>query len=387
MIGIIDCDAFYFSCLAIFNPRLHNSPCVVISGKRGIVLAKNNLAKKLGVKTGDPAFKLDESKFNIVTVDFNLVMTLSNRVAKIVKEHSPVCRRYSVDELFIDLSGIEDVHSFCDNLIKKIKQILKINVTMGVARSKTLAKAACKLAKDFEQETKFHILNTKRKEMELLKRLPVESIWGIGAGRARALNLIGIKTGLELVNYSNDKKLLSSLTKIGLQIRDELQGCPIYQVDEAREVKKEISSTRTFSYDVYDLSVIKKSISQHIAEATEELRSQGSVCRELTVMFWTNSFNENITQHKVVKKIKLNYSTSDTLRLISEALPVIEKNYKWGVGYKKSGVKLTSLQDNFEYTLDLFQRSDSTEEKLRMLVLDTINWKHGNKSIISMSCI
>ena len=160
-VALIDCNSFYVSCERLFNPKINNKPTVVLSNNDGCVISRSTEAKKIGIKMGEPYFKVKDlvrkNKVHIFSSNYALYGDISRRVMKILKEFSDKMEVYSIDEAFISLSFIEDQR--LDEYGKEIRErILKwtgIPTSIGIANTKTLSKVANHIAKKRKQVLKF----------------------------------------------------------------------------------------------------------------------------------------------------------------------------------------------------------------------------------------
>jgi len=152
-IALVDCNNFYASCERVFNPKLNGRPIVVLSNNDGVIIARSDEAKQLGIKMGDPYFKVEKLiKQNNVAVfssNYTLYGDLSARVMSVLEKFSPEVEIYSIDEAFLNLTGIESSNQteYLRNIRATIKKWLGLPVSIGLAPTKTLAKLANRIAK------------------------------------------------------------------------------------------------------------------------------------------------------------------------------------------------------------------------------------------------
>ena len=123
-IALIDCNSFYVSCERLFNPKIRNKPVVVLSSNDGCIISRTNEAKALGIKMGEPYFKVErivkENDVKIFSTNFALYGDISRRVMKTLKQFSQQMEIYSIDEAFLDLSSVKN-----ENLLEHAYQIKK----------------------------------------------------------------------------------------------------------------------------------------------------------------------------------------------------------------------------------------------------------------------
>ena len=194
-IALVDCNSFYVSCERLFNPKIQNKPVVVLSNNDGCVISRSNEAKALGIKMGEPYFKVKElikrNNVHIFSSNYALYGDLSRRVMKVLKTFSTNVEIYSIDEAFIDLSFLkeEDVENYGKEIRKKVLKWTGIPTSVGISTTKTLSKVANHIAK--KERTGVMYLN--KNIDERLKKFPIQDVWGVG----RQLSKLYIKNGIE----------------------------------------------------------------------------------------------------------------------------------------------------------------------------------------------
>ena len=189
-IALVDCNSFYVSCERLFNPKIRNVPVVVLSNNDGCVISRSTEAKALGIKMGEPYFKVKElvkkNNVQIFSSNYSLYGDLSRRVMRVLKGFSDKIEIYSIDEAFIDLSHIKD--EMTEEYGKKIRErVLKwtgIPTSVGISCTKTLSKVANHVAK----KNKAGVIFLKKDIDEILKKFEISDVWGVG----RQLSLIHI---------------------------------------------------------------------------------------------------------------------------------------------------------------------------------------------------
>ena len=207
MYGIVDCDNCYVSCERVFRPDLEGKIVVVLSNNDGCVVARSNEAKAIGIKEGTPYFQLAQQfpnqKIAVFSSNYELYGELTSRVVSIISQEAPSYFRYSIDECFVYLDGMENINlqKWGENLHKRIKKSVGMPVSIGLAPNKTLAKIASKLAKKFEVYRHCCIINNDENRIAALKWLPIEDVWGIGRRYAEKLHVLGCKTAYDFAEH------------------------------------------------------------------------------------------------------------------------------------------------------------------------------------------
>ena len=208
MYGIIDCDNCYVSCELVFRPDLKDKPVVVLSNNDGCVVARSNEAKKMGIKAGTPYFQLAEQFPNQKNAGFSsnyeLYGELTGRVVEIIKKEDPAYFRYSIDECFVYLDGMEkiDLKAWGEELHKKIKRNVGMPVSIGLAPNKTLAKMASHFAKKYQGYRHCCMIDSDEKRIKALKLYPIDEVWGISRRYAARLEALGVKTAYDFAEHN-----------------------------------------------------------------------------------------------------------------------------------------------------------------------------------------
>lgn len=208
--AVVDCDNCYVSCERVFRPDLNGKPVVVLSNNDGCVVARSNEAKKMGIKAGTPYFKLaqqfPDQKIAVFSSNYELYGDLTARVMTIIAQQSPEYFRYSIDEAFVVLKGMENVglKKWGEELHKTIKQGVGIPVSIGIAPTKTLAKMASHFAKHYAGYNHCCLIDDETKRKKALKLYPIDEVWGIGRRYATKLDNMGIKTAWDFAEMSRE---------------------------------------------------------------------------------------------------------------------------------------------------------------------------------------
>ena len=210
MYGIADLDNCYCSCEKVFRPDLEGKPIVVLSNNDGCVVARSNEAKKMGIKEGTPYFQLAElfpgQKIAVFSSNYELYGELTGRVVSIIRQETPAYFRYSIDECFMYLDGIEldRLQTWGENLHKRVKREVGLPISIGLAPNKTLAKIASKLAKKYAAYEHCCMIDTDYKREKALEWCPIEDVWGIGRRYAAKLQSLGCRTALDFTQHHKD---------------------------------------------------------------------------------------------------------------------------------------------------------------------------------------
>ncbi len=383
MYALIDCNNFYASCERLFNPTLNNRPVVVLSNNDGCVIARSNEAKRLGIPMGAPAFEyrylFERHRVAVFSANFPLYGDISQRVMNILATYSPNQEIYSIDECFLDLSGIEPLREQGLKMRAQVNRWVGIPISVGIAPTKTLAKAANRIAKKFPNHSKgVHVIDTEELRVKALKWLPVNDVWGIGRRYAKKLHATGIHTAYDFTQLP-ESWVLKNMTIVGLRLQKELRGIPAIEM-EMPEKRQSIATTRSFDRDYRGFDELRERVSTFTSIAAEKLRAQGSMCRRVVVFIETNRFRDEADFYANRVTVKSPFPTSSTLELVHYAVAGLKAIFLENRGYKRAGVVLMDFVDANEYQPDLFLNSNPKHKKL-MEAIDTLNNKHGKRLV------
>lgn len=386
--ALVDCNNFYASCERVFNPKLEGKPVVVLSNNDGVIIARSNEAKALGIKMATPVFKvqdiIDRHKVNVFSSNYVLYGDMSYRVISILKQSAPEVEIYSIDEAFMKLDGIQDnLTEFGRNIREKIYKWTGIPVSIGVAKTKTLAKIANELAKkNSYYNGVLDISCLPELEIdELLAEVDISDVWGIGRRLSPMLRVHGIRTARDL-KYASDQWIRKCINVLGLKTVHELRGIPCIQLEENPAPKQSIASTRSFGRPVFSLTELKQAVALYVTIATEKLREGRQIASAIQVFIHTNFHRQDQPQYSESAATMLPHPTSHSPTIIKSAHYLLEKIYKPGYKYKKAGIILTKLMPKDQIQLDLFKEHKSNPQQERVMqTIDKINAKHGRNTL------
>ena len=389
MYGIIDCDNCYVSCERVFRPDLKDKPVVVLSNNDGCVVARSNEAKKMGIKAGTPYFQLAEQfpnqKIVVFSSNYELYGELTSRVVSIIRKEAPAYFRYSIDECFVYLDGMEhlDLKVWGEDLHKKIKQSVGMPVSIGLAPNKTLAKMASHFAKKYQGYRHCCMIDSDEKRIKALKLYPIDEVWGIGRRYAARLEALGVKTAYDFAEH-NQSWVRATFNNIVIERTwRELNGEDCVPNEEMAK-KKSICTSRSFNGMITDLDGLRTHVSNYAARCAEKLRQQGTVASIVGVFLNTNVFREDLPQYWNFQEMRLITPTSSTITIVKAANDVLQKLYRQGFHYKKAGVIVMGIGPNSPIQQDLFDTNAEQFEKMRKLdaVIDRINKLNGSETIV-----
>jgi DNA polymerase V len=385
MFALIDCNNFYASCQRVFRPDLIGKPVVVLSNNDGCVIARSNEAKDLGIPMGAPAYQYDklfkEKKVEVFSANFALYGDMSQRVMDLLSEYAPEIEIYSIDEAFLKLDGFDyfDLEKYALQMQRRVTKCTGIPISVGIARTKALAKVANRIAKKFPDRTKnIYVIDTDEKRIKALKWLKIEDVWGIGRKHSKRLKALGVNTAYDFTQLS-DAWVKANLAIVGLRLKQDLQGNPTLDLEEI-ESQKNISTTRSFQENYTRLSQLEERITTFAMSCAEKLRKQKSCCNTMMVFINTNRFRTELGQYNQNIVVKLPFPTNSSLEITKFAVQALHRIFKEGYEYKKAGVILMNFTDEDKSQINLFDNSDE-RHKILMESIDKINARHGQHKI------
>ncbi len=388
MYGLCDCNNFYVSCERVFDPSLVGRPVIVLSNNDGCVIARSNEAKRLGIKMGEPYFQLEtlirQNNIAVFSANFVLYGDMSRRVMSLLRQFVPATEVYSIDEAFLDFSGIDA--TTLDALGHRIARIVKrhtgIPVSIGIAPTKTLAKIASKLCKQYPKLNGCCYMHRAEDIEKVLRRFPVGDVWGVGRRWAQLLERHGIRTAWDFTQLPPEW-VRSRMSVVGLRMWKELRGEPCIGFEQHPADKKRIATTRTFDRDIGDYEELHSRIAQYVAATAEKLRRQRSVSGEICVFILTNRHKENIPQYYESRCMKLSVPTDSTLELTRYAVGLLRNIYRKGIAYKRAGVILSDISSRNGLQTDLFDATDRTKHDRLMEAVDALNERFGRHRLVT----
>lgn len=380
MFALVDVNSFYASCEMVFRPDLRGRPVVVLSNNDGCVIARNHEAKLLEIPMGAPYFKM-KSQFERLQVavfssNYALYGDMSQRVMTLLEELSPAVYQYSIDEAFVNLSGIhrtEELEAFGRHVRSTLLQCTGLTVGVGIGPTKTLAKLANYAAKRWPKFEGVVDLSLQARQRKLLAKVAVGEIWGVGRRMAKKLNDMGITTALELAEMpaSLIRKHFSVVMERTVR---ELRGESCLELEEYMPTKQQIISSRSFSQKVSEYGPMREAICSHAVRAAERLRAQHQYCRYVSVFLKTSPFAGNDVYYGNDAGTEIHIPTQDSRDIVAAAVKCLETIWREGHRYQKCGVMLGDFFSRGVAQLGLFDdyRPRANSEQL-MEVLDFVN--------------
>ena len=385
MFGLIDCNNFYASCERVFNPSLNGKPIVVLSNNDGCVIARSTEAKKLGIPMGEPAYKLKElietNQVFVFSSNYVLYGDMSHRVMNTIASFAPEMEVYSIDEAFVLLDGFEniDLKEYGGNVVRTVTRNTGIQVSMGIAPTKTLAKLANKFAKKYKNYKGICVIDSDDKREKALKLTEIGDIWGIGRRYSKKLQYYSVNTAWDFTQRSKSW-VRHTMGVVGERVWMELRGIPCFEMETPVD-KKSICTSRSFGERLTDLAPISEAVANFAASCAEKLRNQHSYGCVLTVFIHTNPFATNQAQYYNQKVMQLSVPTNDSAELINYAIRGLNSIFVKGYQYKKAGVIVSEIVPERPLQGDLFDTRNREKYNRVMTVMDNLNSSYGKQKI------
>jgi len=384
-IALVDCNSFYVSCERLFNPSIIKKPVIVLSSNDGCVISRSTEAKALGIKMGEPYFKVEKiikkNDVKVFSSNYSLYGDISRRVMKTLKQFSPQMEIYSIDEAFLNLSSIRDENLF-EHGNKIRKTVLKwtgIPTSIGIATTKTLSKAANYIAKK-EQSGIVNLINTKQID-QILKEIEINEVWGVGRQLTKFYIKNGIHTAYQLKNMHNNW-IKKNTNVLGSRTAMELKGIPCVSLEEHQEKRKNCCVSRSFGRKVTKLEELSESVTTHCLNAAEKIRSDNQTTKRITVFIRTSPFQKDKNYYANSKDIDLPVRTNDSIELVKQALIALQYIYRKGYKYQKAGIIFSGLNEVDIYKKNLFSSINNEEKRKKLMkAIDYTNIKYGRHAL------
>lgn len=389
LFGLADCNNFYCSCERVFHPDLRNKPVVVLSNNDGCVIARSEESKSLGIKMGEPFYQikelLEKNDVAVFSSNYNLYGDMSKRVMSLLSTYTPKLDIYSIDEAFLDLSGMGDA----DYLIKYSKEMVKaigkgtgIPISLGIAPTKTLAKMASKFAKKYKGYGGVCLIDTDEKREKALKLFDIGDVWGIGYQHSKKFAYYGIKTAWDFTQKS-ESWVRKEMTVTGVRTWKELNGESCISIEELPH-KKSICTSRSFSgQGLNQLNDVEEAVANFAAQCSRKLKEQHTVCQSIIVFAHTSRFRMDVPQDYIYRSGNFPVPTNDHQEIVSMAVRMLRDAWKndecyW---YKKSGVIVWNICKDEAIQGNLFDTVNREKQAALAKAIDEINRKNGHNTI------
>ena len=387
MFALADCNNFFASCERVFRPDLQGKPVIVLSNNDGCAIARSNEAKALGIKMGAPFFKIRDivRRHNVAVFSGNMALygDMSQRVRWVLEEFAPGIEVYSIDEAFLDLRGMKniDFDAYAKRISAQCWKMTSIPVSVGIAPTKTLAKIASKLCKQYPKLRGGCYMHRPQDIEKVLRKFPIEDVWGIGRRTAPKLKARGVNTAYEFTQLP-EGVVRMMLGIGGVRTWKELRGIPCVEFEDGFEAKQSICVSRSFSFEIYEVKELQEQIANFASAMASKLRKQQSVTSEMVVFAYTNRFREDVPQIHANTLVPFITPTAEERIIIAQAVSAAKTLFKQGFGYKKAGVIATKIVSEKHVMHSLFEDREAVEREHKITsALDAINAAFGKGTI------
>lgn len=379
MIGLIDCNNFFVSCERVFNPDLRSRPVIVFSNNDGCAVAISNEAKALGIKRGDPFFKIKGvcKAYDIATLSGNhkLYGDMSSRVMATLSSMVADIEIYSVDEAFLHLDGfkLDELQNVGRGIVQKVRRHTGIPTSLGIAPTKTLAKVAARFAKKYPGYRSCCVIDSEDKRRKALELTPVRDIWGVGRRLSVKLIEHGITNALQLADLSKDD-IEKTFNVTGEKTWMELNGNPCIDFETDDTPQKQMVCSRSFSKSLTHFDDLSAAVASFANTVARKLRERSICAVSLSVFIHTDSFRPDLPQYYNSAHRILAEPTADTMLITEAATDALRSVFRQNYGYKKAGIVIDEITNGNHIQQSLFSNPAERERRKKLMqAIDNIN--------------
>ncbi|MCV3771197.1 MULTISPECIES: translesion error-prone DNA polymerase V subunit UmuC [Enterobacter] len=387
MFALVDVNSFYASCERVFRPDLQGKPIVVVSNNDGCIISLSREAKQFGIKMGEPYFKFKEklytSKVYVFSSNYALYADLSSRVMQTLTDLAPAIEIYSIDEAFVNVSGVShclSLEAFGHQMRTQVLKNTGLTVGVGIAPTKTLAKLANYAAKRWASTGGVVDLSGRERQRKLLEKVPVDEVWGVGRRITKKLNAMGITTALELAEASS-WVIRKHFNVVLERTARELRGEPCLDLEEFTPTKQQIICSRSFGHRITQYEEMHQAICAYAERAAEKLRGEHQYCRFISVFVRTSPHADNEIYYGNQASVTLMTPTNDSRDIIRAATEALGRIWLDGYRYMKAGVMLADFFSSGVAQLNLFDDNRLRANSAALMeMMDSVN--HSGKGKI-----
>lgn len=388
IIALADCNNFFVSCERLFRPDLKNRPVVVLSNNDGCVISRSNEAKALGIKMGVPFFQIADlaRRYRIAAFssNFPLYLDISRRVTSTLEEFCPRLENYSVDESFLDLSGLDrlyDIPAYCLKIRETVTRNTGIPICVGAAATKTLAKAANHAAKKNFIPGGAAVILDEVTRRRVLKWTPVGDIWGVGSRlEPKIREILHAGDAWEFAEC-DEYRLRHNFNKTVYGTWKELNGESFFELEDQPRPKKQMMWSRTFGNRIADFGLLRETMAGFAVSIMQKLREEHQYAGTMGIFISSSPFDPRPCSDSAT--LDLGHPVNDTVTALNGLDLLLEKIFRPGVPYARGGIILCDLSLTPEFQTDLFDPvkqpgPDDEKRKKLMATIDLINSRGRN---------
>ncbi|MEZ7838859.1 MAG: DUF4113 domain-containing protein [Flavobacteriales bacterium] len=383
MIALADCNNFFASCERSLRPELEGKPIIVLSNNDGCIIARSNEVKALGYKMGEPVFKVKDQllrdKVHVFSANVTLYRAISQKIMQILASECNAMEVYSIDEAFMDFTDVACPDEKAILLREQVLRETKIPISIGIAKTKVLAKLVSTIAKTHTSKGVF-LFTDKALVSSDLDYYPVEDLWGVGSRLTKTLNKKGIFNASQLANL-NESWLRKYMNIGGVRLVRELNGIPCSDLVETRAAKKSIMNSRSFKKELSSQSELNEILTNFASSCAQKLRNQKSCTQKLCVFIQTNRFKPDAKIHNGYIEVIFPTATNDSIEIIKATHKALGQLYKSDCLYKRAGVIVSDIIPESVVQLSLFSKHNIVKRTALMKVCDSLNSKMGQGTL------
>ena len=387
MFALADCNNFFVSCERVFRPDLEGRPVIVLSNNDGCAVSRSNEAKALGIKMGAPLFKIrgivEQHHVAVFSGNYALYGDMSRRVQEVLRSQASSVEVYSIDEAFLDLRGamIDDFDTYAKRLSALCRKLTGIPVSVGVAPTKTLAKIASKLCKQYPKLRGGCYLHRPANIEKVLRKFPVQDVWGIGRRSRGKLTLLGVSTAWDYAQL-REYDVRKNFALPGWRTWRELRGIPCIEFEDYVEPRQHICVSRSFAKEIDSMEELCSQVATFADQAVTKLRGQGSLAMEMAIFAMTNRFHTEEPQNFASQLVVFPDGTDDHRTVVLTAADAARRLFNRRYKYKKAGVLFTRIVQKDGFTPSIFRNVEAGEKEGRLSqAMDVINGTFGTGTI------
>jgi DNA polymerase V len=391
-IALIDGNSFYCSCERVFDPKLARVPVIVLSNNDGCAIARTAEAKALGIKMGDPWFKIRQQcqreGVRVFSSNYTLYGDMSARTNAVYRDFSPAVEIYSIDESFLDLSDVRDRDrvALARDLRSTVRAWTGIPTCVGIGPTKTLAKLANHIAKTIPDLDGVCDLTDPVAYDHWLCRISVAEVWGIGRASLAKLIGLGVDTVADLRDL-DPRPVRKAMTVVGERIIYELRGLACLPLELMPAQRKGCAVTRSFSRRITERETLEQAVATHATRLGEKLRRGGLGTTHVSIFYHTSEHDRGDPMRSISTTVTLPEATNDTLALIKAAQAGVARTWREAPGdrpwrYSKAGVVTTDLKLLEDAPRALIGQLDRERSAPLMAAMDACNARFGRGSVV-----
>lgn len=342
--------------------------------RKGVVLAKSNIAKQFGIQTGEPIYFARKKCPNLQVFqgDFKTYYKYSDALYNLFLEYTEKIERFSIDECFLDMTDYipkgRNLIDIAYEINKRVKEEFGFTVNIGISENKLLAK----MASDFEKPDKVHTL-WKEEIQNKMWKLPISELFMVGRKSIPKLQKMGIKTIGDLAK-KDEKELIKAFGKYGKMIWEYANGIDLSEVNYKQEKPKGIGNSITLPYDYSNIEKLEEVLLALVEQVTYRLRHHELLANVVNVQIKTNEFK--VLSHQR----KLDFPT-DSTKIIQEMSKKLLKEIYNNVPVRLIGVRVDQLVEKEQRQISLFENTENEKQKKIDSVVDKIKEKYGYETI------